>query len=100
MSERTESHDFAHLDPGEEFSSEEPMLLDEEAPPALPKTRKDELFSSPEAMNFEKGTIAQYDNVNIERSQVADEHLPDVPSYFPSSEQSIPLPELNDHEYK
>ena len=100
MSERPESHDFAHLNPSEEFASEEPMLLDEEIAPPPPRSRKDELFSSPEAMNFEKGTIAQYDNVNIERSQVDDQHLPDVPSYFPSSEQSIPLPELNDHEYK
>ncbi|MNT69620.1 hypothetical protein D3C72_2079490 [compost metagenome] len=100
MSERPESHDFAHLDPTEEFSSAEPILIEEETEPVISKTRKDELFCSSQAMNFEKETIAQYDNVNIVRSQVADENLPDIASYFPSSEQSIPLPELNDHEYR
>jgi hypothetical protein len=98
--------DFAHLDPKPEFEADEPVIRDESvynevSPSQTPaRTKKDALFSSPEAMNFEKGTIAEFDNVNIVRSQCSDDVLPDVDSYFPSSEQSVPLPELNDHEYR
>lgn len=59
---------------------------------------KEALFKSSKAMAFEKGTIASYDNENIEHSRCPDV-LPDVPSNFPNSEQSIPMKELTDHEY-
>lgn len=107
MSERPEAHDSAHLDPRPEFEADEPMLHDparEAARYASPsqspiRSRKDELFASQEAVDFEKHTVAEFDNVNIIRSQQPDV-LPDVPSYFPSLEQSMRLPELDDHEHK
>ena len=92
--------DFAHLDPKPEFEADEPVIRDDAPSQPTVRSKKDELFSSPDAMNFEKNTIAQFDNVNIVRSQCADDVLPDVDSYFPSTEQSMPLPELNDHEYR
>lgn len=67
--------------------------------PSYPMSaEKEALFKSPKAMAFEKGTIATYDNQNIERSQL-EEVLPDVPSNFPNSEQSIPMKDLTGHEY-
>jgi len=45
-------------------------------------------------MNFEKQTIAVYDNVNIIRSKVEDEVIPDVASYFPSLEDTTQIKEL------
>jgi hypothetical protein len=94
-------HDSAHIDPLPEFEGE-PSVGRERAPEATskPMSKKDELFTSSEAVNFEKSTIANFDNQNIERSQVPDTHLPNVDSNFPSSEQTIPLPELEDHDYR
>jgi hypothetical protein len=91
----SETHDFAHLDNiRPEFESEEPPLIDVPPPPS--RTKKDELFSSPEAMAYEKGTIAKYDNEPIVRSRVEDEVMPDVPSYFPSVEDTMQIKELED----
>ena len=88
--------DSAHINPKPEFEGDEPVIRRREAAPEQTKSKKDQLFESPEAIAFEKGTIAKYDNVNIERAKVEDTNLPDVDSYFPSSEQTIPLPELED----
>ena len=94
-----DTHDFAHLDPRPEFESETPPLRD--VPPPASHTKKDELFSSPEAIAFEKGTIAKYDNVNIDRSRSVEEDVvPDVPSFFPSLEDTVQEKELeNGGEY-
>jgi hypothetical protein len=93
--------DSAHINPRPEFEGE-PSVTRARTPEAAPapKSKKDELFTSSEAVNFEKQTIANFDNQNIARSQVPDSHLPDVDSNFPSSEQTMPLPELDDHEYR
>jgi hypothetical protein len=88
----SETHDFAHLDHLGEGDHDDPPLTD--VPPPASHTKKDLLFSSPEAIAFEKQTIAVYDNVNIIRSKVEDEVIPDVASYFPSLEDTTQIKEL------
>jgi hypothetical protein len=91
--------DSAHINPKPEFEGDEPVIR-ERAPEAQPLSKKDQLFTSSEAVNFEKDTIATFDNQPIVRSQVPDSHMPDVDSNFPSKEQTTPMPELEDHDYR
>ena len=88
--------DSAHINPKPEFESDEPVLRQRETAPEKSMTQKDRMFASPEAIAFEKGTVAEFDNQNIVRSKDEDVNLPDVDSNFPSREQTIPLPELQD----
>lgn len=90
----SETHDFAHLEHLGEGDHDNPRLTD--VPPPASHTKKDELFYSAEAIAFEKETIAVYDNVNIIRSHAEDEVIPDIPSFFPSTEDTMGMKELEE----
>lgn len=90
-----DTHDFANLDPRPEFESENAPMRD--VPPAPSTSKKDQLFDSPEAVNFEKQTVAEFDNVNIDRSRSEEEEVvPDVPSFFPSTEETTGMKDLQE----
>jgi hypothetical protein len=90
-----DTHDFANLDNLGESATENAPMRD--VTPSASQSKKDQLFESPEAIAFEKQTVADFDNVNIDRSRaVEDEVVPDVPSFFPSTEETTGMKELEE----
>lgn len=90
----SDTHDFANLEGLEEGDRENAPLRD--VPRAPSRSKKDALFDSPEAMNFEKDTVAEFDLRNIARSKAEEEIVPDVPSFFPTTEETTGMKELEE----